>query len=190
MARARWPSWVPVLVVAGATGLWSCGGGANGPTAPVEKGRVPVAAVPGEDDDGGVTASAADKVAVCHKGREIEVPSQVIDVHLRHGDRLGSCAVACPCFTATQIEQLAAQCTGTPHNTCPTLYSIDLFCIGSSAGHLGTFAVAAEAGTCSTTLINTTGEFVTTSLPVTQAEFEACRQAIVGSSPYPDSCLQ
>jgi hypothetical protein len=46
------------------------------------------------------------------------------------------------------------------------------------------------AGTCSTRLKDASGAFVTTALPVSPAEYDACKQAIVSSSVYPASCPQ
>ena len=196
MAKGHRSSPVVLLVVAAAAGLWSCGGSVDGPTSPVlQEGPALAAAVPGGGDDGGVTASAASKVTICHKGKDLSVASSAIGGHLGHGDRLGSCtaAVACPCFTATGIEQLAAQCSGTPRNSCPTQYSVSLVCVGSvggSTGPLGSFQATVGAGTCSNRLKDATGAFFTTVLPVTPAEYDACKQAIVGSSVYPASCPQ
>jgi hypothetical protein len=190
----RSSSIVLAVVVAATTGWWSCGGPADGPTSPVLQASpaLATAAVPG--DDGGVTASCV-KVTVCHRGKDLSVLKGEVDLHLKHGDRLGSCtaAVACPCFTATGIAQLAGQCTGTPVNSCPTQYSISLVCVGSgggSTGPLGSFQATVGAGTCSTKLKDATGAFVTTVLPVSAAQYDACRQAIVGSAVYPASCPQ
>jgi hypothetical protein len=194
MAKGHRSSSVVLLVVAAAAGLWSCGGSVDGPTSPVlQEGPALAAAVPGGGDDGGVTASAASKVTLCHKGKDLNVSSNAIGGHLGHGDRLGSCAAVCPCFTATGIEQLAAQCSGTPRNSCPTQYSISLVCLGSvggSTGPLGSFQATVGAGTCSTRLKDGTGAFVTTVLPVTPVEYDACKQAIVGSAVYPVTCPQ
>ena len=194
MAKGHRSSSVVLLVVAAAAGLWSCGGSVDGPTSPVlQEGPALAAAVPGGGDDGGVTQSAPDKVTICHKGKDLSVSSNAISGHLGHGDRLGSCAAVCPCFTATGIEQLAAQCSGTPRNSCPTQYSISLVCLGSgggSTGPLGSFQATVGAGTCTNRLKDASGAFVTTVLPVTPAEYDACKQAIVSSSVYPASCPQ
>jgi hypothetical protein len=193
MEKGHRPIWVAVLLVFGvAAGLWSCGGSVDGPTSPalLDEGPALAAAVPGEGDEG-VAASAKGQVTICHKGQELSVSSSAIEAHLRHGDRLGSCAAVCPCFTATGIEQLAGQCTGTPFNSCPRQYSISLVCLGSgggATGPLGTFEAAVGAGSCSTRLKDSTGAFVTTVLPVTPAEYAACKQAIVGSAVYPATC--
>jgi hypothetical protein len=195
MAKGHRSSSVVLLVVAAAAGLWSCGGSVDGPTSPVlQEGPALAAAVPGGGDEGEVTASCR-KVTICHKGQNLSVTKGEVDRHLRHGDRLGSCtaAVACPCFTATGIAQLAGQCTGTPVNSCPTQYSISLVCVGSgggSTGPLGSFQATVGAGTCSTKLKDATGAFVTTVLPVTPVEYDACKQAIVGSAVYPVTCPQ
>jgi hypothetical protein len=192
MAKGHRSRSVVLLVVAAATGLWSCGGSVDGPTSPVlQEGPALAAAVPGVGDDSGVAASAADKVTICHKGKDLSVSSNAISGHLGHGDRLGSCAAVCPCFTATGIEQLAAQCTATARNSCPTQYSISLVCVGSlggSTGPLGSFQATVGAGTCSNRLKDGNGAFVTTVLPVTPVEYEACKQAIIGSSVYPATC--
>jgi hypothetical protein len=116
--------------------------------------------------------------------------------HLRHGDRLGACAPAaatCPCFTATGLAEVAAQCSATPIASCGTAYSLNLFCAagggGGSVGNLGYFEAKVGANTCGTTTQDpTSGNEITTTLPVTAAQFEACRKAIVESTYYPASC--
>ena len=88
---------------------------------------------------------------------------------------------------------MAAQCSASPIASCGDPYSINLFCApgggGGTVGNLGHFEARLGTGTCSTTTQDLlTGNEVTTTLPVTAAQFEACQQAIVGSAYYPASC--
>lgn len=188
----RWTPVVALLVVAAATGLWSCGGPVDGPTSPLalQEGSAPVAAVPGQGDDGGVTASAAGKITICHKGSDKQVPPSALGGHLGHGDRLGTCApapdVACPCFTSGGLADVAAQCSpSSPTAACGAKYSLNLYC---SSSNLGGFEALVDHSSCSTSSWDSSGSYTTDSKPVTPAQLEACRQAIVGSSFYPASC--
>ena len=194
-----WTPVVALLVVAAATTMWSCGGPVEGPTSPLalQDGSAPTAAVPGEGDDGGVTASAVGKITICHKGKDKQVPPSALGGHMGHGDRLGTCApapdVACPCFTSGGLADVALQCSVSPTASCPQTYSLNLFCApGGGSGtvtNLGLFEARLGAGMCSTTTQDLmAGEPVTKTTLVTPAQFEACRQAIVGSSAYPASC--
>jgi hypothetical protein len=185
-----------LLVAVAATGSWSCGGSAEGPTSPVALLDSPAAAVSGPVD-GGVTASAKGKVTICHKGQTKQVPPSALGGHLGHGDRLGACApvpaVECPCFDAAGLANVAAQCSSSLTASCPETWSLSLFCApgggGGTVGNLGLFEARLGTGTCSTTSQDLmTGNEVTVTLDVTPAQFEACRQAIVGTPSYPTSC--
>ena len=55
-------------------------------------------------------------------------------------------------------------------------------------GDLGYFEAIVGQGTCSTTTRDADGNELTTTLAVTSAQFDACKQAIIGSSYYPASC--
>jgi hypothetical protein len=191
------------VVVVAALGIWSCGGSGESPTAPVlvqevESPAVPVAAQSTEEEGDGVTSSCRQrrKITICHKGKTIQVSFLALFPHLRHGDRLGPCAppvATCPCFTASGLADIAAQCPVAPIASCGDPYSLNLFCApgggGGTVGNLGYFEARLGAGTCSTTTQDpVTGNEVTTTLPVTSAQFEACKQAIVGSAYYPASC--
>jgi hypothetical protein len=171
-----------------AAGAWSCGGSLPSPTAPAVLSA-------GGEEGGGVEASAAHKITVCHKGKDLKVAAAALGGHLAHGDRLGSCtpAVACPCFTAAGIADVAAQCSGTLLASCPATYSVQLFCAPSGGsgtiGNLGLFEARLGTDSCSTTFADsTTGNPVTVTLPVSPEQFEACRKAIVDSPVYPSSC--
>jgi hypothetical protein len=189
------------IAVVAAMGAWSCGGVSQGPTAPVlapEDPAPPIAAQsPAEDEQGGVASShARPKITTCHKGQTLKVSLAALFGHLRHHDRLGACAppvATCPCFTSAGLADMAAQCSAAPIATCGNPYSLNLFCAAGggtgTVGNLGYFEAILGAGTCSTvTQDATTGEEVTTTLPVTSAQFDACKQAIVGSAFYPASC--
>ena len=185
-----------LFVAVAATGFWSCGGSAEGPTSPVALLESPAAAVSGPVD-GGVTASAKGKLTICHKGQSKQVPPSAVGGHLGHGDRLGACApqpeVACPCFTATELANVAGQCSSSLNVSCPAQYSLSLFCAagggGGTVGNLGYFEARLGTGTCSTrTQDPMTGNEVTHTIPVTPTQFESCRQAIVGTSFSPASC--
>ena len=174
------------VVVVAALGVWSCGGSSESPTAVV-------AMQSGGDEDATVTASAAALITVCHKGKDLQVAAAALAGHLVHGDRLGSCAAVCPCFTSTGLAEVAAQCATAPIASCGVPYSINLFCApgggGGTVGNLGYFEARLGSGTCSTvTQDPLTGNEVTTTLPVTALQFEACKQAIIGSAYYPASC--
>jgi hypothetical protein len=143
-----------------------------------------------------VAASVAGKVTVCHEGRNKQVPPSALGGHLGHGDRLGTCApvpTACPCFTSGGLADVAVQCSSSLAVSCPQQYSLSLFCApgggGGTIGNLGLFAARLGTGTCSTTTQDlVTGNPVTVTLAVTEAQFEACRQAIVGTAFYPTTC--
>ena len=198
MARQPGRTSLAILLVAvSATGFWSCGGSAEGPTSPIALSDSPAAAVSGPVD-GGVTASAKGKVTICHEGKNKQVPPSALGGHLGHGDRLGTCDsadTACPCFTAAGLADVALQCSSSLSASCPETYSLSLFCApgggGGTVGNLGLFEARLGTGTCSTTSQDlATGEPLTVTLDVTEAQFEACRQAIVGTAFYPASCPQ
>jgi len=189
------------MVVVAALGVWSCGGSYESPTAIVaiqESPPAPVAAQStGEDDEGNVTSSHRPrKITICHKGKTMQVSLAALFGHLRHHDRLGACAPAaanCPCFTSGGLADIAAQCSASPIASCGDPYSINLFCApgggGGTVGNLGYFEAKLGTNTCSTiTQDPLTGNEVTATLAVTAAQFEACKQAIVGSAYYPASC--
>jgi hypothetical protein len=191
-----------VMVVVAALGVWSCGGSYESPTAPVviqESPPAPVAAQSsGEEGEGNVTSSCRPRqITICHKGQTMQVSLVALFGHLRHHDRLGACAPAaasCPCFTSGGLADVAAQCSVPPRASCEgDPYTINLFCApgggGGTVGNLGLFEAKLGAGTCSTTTQDLmTGNEVTSTQPVTAAQFEACRQAIVGSAYYPATC--
>jgi hypothetical protein len=193
------------LVVVAALGVWSCGGSNESPTAPalvpdIATPAAPVAAqATGEEGEGSVTSSCRTprKITICHKGQTLKVSLAALFAHLRHGDRIGPCAppaASCPCFTSTGLADVAAQCSAAPIASCGgDPYSLNLFCASGggtgTVGNLGYFEALLGTNTCSTTTQDAlTGEAVTTTLPVTAAQFEACKQAIVGSTYYPASC--
>ena len=193
----RWTPVVALLVMAAATGLWSCGGSAEGPTAPLPlpEASAPAASVTADEATGGVSESHFRKITICHKGETLKVGLAALLGHLRHRDRLGACsaAAACPCFTSDGLGDVADQCSASLTASCPEQYSLSLFCApgggGGTVGNLGLFEARLGTGTCSTTTQDLmTGEPVTTTMPVTTAQFEACKKAIVGTSFYPASC--
>jgi hypothetical protein len=201
--RSRWisTSALAVFALVAAGGLWSCGGSYESPTAPVTVQPSPAAPVAaqstGDEGEGSVTSShLRRKITICHKGQTLQVSLLALLGHLRHRDRLGACGpstATCPCFTSTGLADVAAQCDVAPLTSCPQQYSINLFCAPGGAsgtvGNLGLFEARLGTNTCSTTTQEAmTGETVTTELPVTAAQFEACRKAIVGSAYYPASC--
>jgi hypothetical protein len=164
-----------VTVVVAALGVWSCGGSRESPTT--------TPAIQGEGrEEGTVTSSAVSLVTVCHKGKDLPVPTQALAIHLGHGDHLGSCAAACPCFTSESLTQVAALCSGTVIGSCGTVYSLSLFCL-SPVSNLGYFEANLETNTCLTTI-----KSVTTTRSAEGTQFEACRQAIISDSHYPGTC--
>jgi hypothetical protein len=186
--RSRGTSIAALAVIIAALGIWSCGGSSVSPTT--------VTAIQHEgEEQGTVTASSAALITVCHKGMDLQVAAAALGGHLRHGDRLGSCTEVCPCFTSSGLGEVAAQCSAPPIASCGPPYSINLFCApggaGGTVGNLGYFEARLGAGTCSTTTQDLmTGDQVTTTLPVTAGQFEACRDAIVKSTYYPATCPQ
>jgi hypothetical protein len=174
------------VVVVAALGIWSCSGPSESPTAAT-------AIQSGSEEAGAVTASAVAKITVCHKGKDLQVAPAALGGHLGHGDRLGSCVEVCPCFTSAGLAEVAAQCSAPPIASCGAPYSINLFCApggaGGTVGNLGYFEARLGVGTCSmTTQDLMTGSEITTTLPVTAGQFDACRQAIVQSTYYPATC--
>jgi hypothetical protein len=171
-----------VIVLAVAVIAGSCGGPQESPTSPV--------AVERADGEGGsVTSSAAAQVTVCHKGQELRVATSALGGHLGHGDRLGSCAATCPCFTSAGIDQMAGQCDANLYVDCSEKYSVAMFCWGNGGGaNLGAFQAILGTDTCGTVLKDSTGAFVESSRAVSPAEYEACKQAIFGSSSYQPYC--
>jgi hypothetical protein len=181
------PSTAALAVVAvAALGIWSCGGSHESPTA--------APAIQSGDESGAVSSSSVAQITVCHKDKDLHVAPAALAGHLGHGDRLGTCAAACPCFTSTGLGEVAAQCPVNPIASCGAPYSINLFCApggGGTVGNLGYFEARLGTGTCSTTAQDpVTGNPITTTLPVTPEQFEACRQAIVQSAYYPATCPQ
>jgi hypothetical protein len=192
------------MVAVAALGVWSCGGSHESPTGPALVPDIATPAAPvavqatGEEGEGSLTSSCRPprKITICHKGQTMKVSFLALIAHLRHGDRLGPCtpsAATCPCYTVSGLADVAAQCSAAPIASCGDQYSLNLFCApgggSGTVGNLGYFEARLGAGTCSTTTQDiATGSEVTTTLPVTAAQFEACRQAIVGSSYYPASC--
>jgi hypothetical protein len=179
------------IVVLGAFTLLSCGGAA-GPeslTGPM------VSSEPQADEEGSVSAShnGHHKVLVCHKGNDLRIAVWALPWHLRHGDKLGRCAGAeasCPCFTQAGIDEVASGCSGQLNASCPLTYSLQLFCVagsggGGSASNLGYFEARVDSGTCSTVAQDPiTGDQVVDTKAVTPSEYQACRRALVTSSPY------
>ncbi|HSD27047.1 MAG TPA: hypothetical protein VLL75_07055 [Vicinamibacteria bacterium] len=185
--RSRRTSTAALAVVAvAALGIGSCGGSSGSPTAAV--------GIQSGEEGGAVTSSASvAKITICHKGNDLQVSPSALGGHLGHGDRLGSCAEVCPCFTSAGLAEVAAQCPAPPIASCGVPYSINLFCApgggGGSVGNLGYFEAKLGTGTCTMTTPDLmTGNDVTITLPVTAAEFEACKQAIVGNTYYPATC--
>ncbi len=184
VSRARFTASMATVVVALAAAVvaGSCGGQQESPTSPVAIERT-------DGEHGSVTSSAAAKMTVCHKGQELRVSTSALGGHLGHGDRLGSCAAVCPCFTSTGIDQMAAQCDANLYVDCSEEYSVAMYCWGNGGGaNLGAFQAILGTDTCGTVLKDSTGAFVESSLAVSAAEYEACKQAIFGSSSYQPSC--
>jgi hypothetical protein len=186
--RVSWLAVVPVAVV-----LMSCGGSpvgetVSGPT--VVAGALPdaTAAV-----DAGVVAEAGkkarkvEKVLLCHKGRDKQVPPSAVGGHLRHGDSLGSCSapIGCPCFSSDDIQAAASQCSTTVTQTCSVGDPYYLF-LGCEAGGsvppsvLGVYLTqTSDGGYCERN--DVFGSFSQAGL--TSAEYQACVDEI-GASGY------
>lgn len=192
-ARFRPSAVLAFSAMVAALGTWSCNGALESPTATSDP-----TAVAGSDEAGGVAESkAAPKVTICHKGKDLSVAASALPGHLGHGDRLGGCTPAptsCPCFTAEALAAVAASCSVGPIASCPVQYSIQLFCApggsgGGAVGNLGLFEAELGTDTCSTTSNDPiTGDEVISTIDITPAQYEACRQAIVTTPVYPASC--
>jgi hypothetical protein len=191
------------MAVVAALGVWSCGGSHENPTAPVlvqetENPATPVAAQDaGDEGEGSVTSSCRHrKVTICYKGRTMKVSFLELFFYLRHRARLGPCAppaATCPCFSAEGLAEVAQNCPVAPNASCPSTYSISLYCAPSGGGGtvspLGYFEALLDSGTCSTVTLDPSGnEVVSPPQAVTPEQFQACRQAIVGNPYYPGSC--
>ena len=105
----------------------------------------------------------------------------------------GSCRTTCPCFTSAGLEQVASQCSTPPIASCGAPYTVNFFCAPAGSGgvvaNLGYFEALLGTNTCRTTTQDLmTGNPVTVTLPVTADQFEACHQAIVTNSYYPQTC--
>jgi hypothetical protein len=188
-----------------AMALVGCGlSGSDGITGPSTVSTASGASAP-DTSEGGVSQSKkqsesrSQKVTICHKGSSLSVSWSAVPAHLRHGDRLGECAprpVDCPCFSQQGINDVSAVCASSNLSaTCPVTYSLQLFCApggtGGVVGNLGYFAVTLDSGSCTTVSQDpVSGDEVVTTLAVTQAQYQACRQALVTSDPYPASCPQ
>jgi hypothetical protein len=175
-----------LAVVAAAGTLWSCGGSHESLTAPVAVQSV-------APEDGYVTASGAAKVTVCHQGKDLKIAAPAVAAHLRHGDRVGSCKAVsvCPCFTQEGIAAVGGSYTsvaGTCSMTDPYLLTLQ-FVSGGAGTSVGTFEARVGSGMCFvSTLDPATGDVVASTLPVTSAQYTACKQAITGNSYYPAGC--
>ena len=143
-----------LLVAVAATGFWSCGGSAEGPTSPVALLESPAAAVSGPVD-GGVTASAKGKITICHEGRNKQVPPSALGGHLGHGDRLGACAPAArrglPLLHGGRARR-RGRCSAPRRSAraARAAYSLSLFCApgggGGTVGNLGLLRGASRHG--------------------------------------------
>jgi hypothetical protein len=168
------------------------------------------------DDPDGISASCRGKLLICHKRKKtLWVSHAALMAHLRHGDSMGACPAPppkpkptptpaptptptppapaqCPCFSRSDIEAAASQC-GNLNASCPTTFSLGLFCApgGSTGtvGNLGYWEAVAGQESCSRTIWDPlTGDPMVQTLPVDALELEACRAEITTSSPYPASC--
>jgi hypothetical protein len=187
--RVSWLAVVPVAVL-----LMSCGGSplgesVTGPTVVAE--AVPdatAAAEVGLVTEAGKRAKQAkkvEKVLLCHKGRDKEVPPSAVGGHLRHGDSLGSCSapIACPCFSADDIQAASSQCSTTVTQTCSVGNPYYLF-LGCEAGGsvpptvLGVYLTqTSDGGYCERN--DVFGSFSQTGLTI--AEYQACVDEIGAS---------
>jgi hypothetical protein len=163
-------------------------------------------------DPDGLSASCRGKTLICHKKKtSLWVSQSSLRAHFRHGDTLGRCPVLppkphpkptptpqppaqCPCFSRGDIESAASQCSNLSAS-CPATFSLGLFCApggsGGTVGNVGYWEAVVGQDTCSWTSWDPlTGDAVTQTLPVDDAQFQACRTAITSSSPYPASCPQ
>ena len=177
-----------------AASMLSCGGPASESvtspsvatlTAPADEASAATSAV--TEESGGVTADCR-KVNVCHKGQDLSVSLFALPAHLRHGDKLGRCraAASCPCFSQEGIESLAATCSVGLVAECDVQYSLQLFCSPVPfSSNLGYFEAQVGRNTCvSITQDDLTGDLVRTERAVNNAQYRACKDAIVLSAPY------
>jgi hypothetical protein len=183
-------TWVLMIGVAlSAASMLSC----SGPAGESITGPSVVTAAPA-DVPGSVTEASAANVVVCHKGKDLSVAGPAVAAHLGHGDQLGSCTASCPCFSREGIEQLAATCSVGLGAQCDVQYSLQLYCSpGPFSSNLGYFEAQVGQDSCvSITQDDVTGDLVRTERAVNNAQYLACVDAIVLSSPYqltdPTSC--
>jgi hypothetical protein len=184
MACRRTSAWaVAALAAVAAATWWSCGGSPQTVTAPVAVSNA-------GEGSGGVTASASGSVTVCQNGKTIVVAANALSALLAHGATLGACTAGkCPCFTSATIATAAAACfqADALRATCPRKYSIALRCDNITGASLGVFEAVVGSGECSTTTWDTGVEKIDAT-PVGEAQFQACRQALVSSQYYPSGC--
>lgn len=159
----------------------ACGGGGR------DSVTGPATIASGALNEGGTLGeSAASQIVVCHKGQDLAVAGSAVSAHLGHGDKLGSCAAVCPCFTSQGINSLAATCSIGLVAQCPAQYSLQLYCSpGPFSSNLGYFEARLGTSSCmSITQDALTGNLVRAEKVVSSAEYDACRAAIVMSTPY------
>jgi hypothetical protein len=180
--KVSWLAVVPVAVV-----LVSCGGSPVGESVTGPS----VTQVPREttavNDLGVVTESKkVEKVLLCHKGKDLEVPPSAVGGHLRHGDSLGSCSapIGCPCFSSDDIQAAASQCSTTVVPTCSVGDPYYLFLGCATGGNvppsvLGVYLTQTSDGGYCERYEPSFGTFSQTGL--TSAEYQACVDEINAS---------
>jgi len=182
----------PLAAVFAALLLSSCGGSmgdsVTGPSPidmPADSSDLRVADVQLDDLDlDGLSASSADKVLICHKGKEsLWVSSSAVPGHQGHGDILGECGAAatCPCFSQADIDAAASGCSSLTA-FCPATYSLGLFC-NTTTTSAGYWEAVVGQNSCTWTVGS-----ITETRPVDAGQFEACRVAITSSALYPPAC--
>lgn len=176
----------PVAALAAGVVALSCGGGAERQTV---AGPAPVALQPTTADDGGSLSEAVkpSKTLLCHYDAttqtwsDLNVPAPAVEAHLKHGDTLGSCTPACPCFTAADLvapscptgTTLGASCENGP-------YSLTLAC-----GNTHHVTAMADQGLGNCWMINAQQDY--DPQPATPTQMAACTQLIVSNPHYPVS---
>lgn len=191
------------IIVVGLGIVTSCGGDGERPS-PVAP--APTKASPAAATDGDVAASAApQKVALCHYDAttgtvsDLSLPETALKGHLGHGDVLGACADACPCFAAADLAQ-SCDSGLTLFPTCPAPpYSYQAFCgvpgcdgCGVPAWNLGLIHVSPTERSClRETWDPGTGNLAPIEASdLVESQVAACRGLIVSGPHYPTSCPQ
>ena len=158
----------------------SCGGSTEtaSPVAPV------IHSSQGGDALGTLSAVMPPRTLICHIDKEtgliqdLNLPARAVNGHLKHGDALGSCLLACPCFTTADITAVADNCT-TLFSGCRSTADLFYLLLTCQQGNgpvspVGLFLTGTTDSKCSRSF--TPQEVEQTGL--SDAELAACRDVV------------